>query len=64
MFINNACSCPNCEKELRMACMSPEFCKPCCIKEKSKVKLCSICKSEYAVEYNKCPTCVSEKSNI
>jgi hypothetical protein len=54
---NHDCSCPHCETELKSGCMSPKFCKPCCVKEKSKAKVCPVCKAEYASEYDGCPSC-------
>jgi len=52
------CSCPYCETELKKRCFSAEFCKPCCASGKEKnVKICSVCRAEYAYEYNECPAC-------
>ncbi|MDR1401218.1 MAG: hypothetical protein LBI98_02810 [Endomicrobium sp.] len=59
------CCCPHCETELKKGCLNPAFCEPCYInKRKSGIKVCSVCKSEYAYGYSKCPVCVMlEKNN-
>jgi hypothetical protein len=52
---SSSCSCPHCKEELKNGCMSPKFCKLC--ETKKHVRVCAVCGAEYALEYEKCPSC-------
>jgi hypothetical protein len=61
MYKDN-CSCPFCQTELKNGCLSPEFCKPCCVTKNSSIEVCDVCESEYSNEYKQCPICQAEQN--
>jgi hypothetical protein len=65
-FNGQNCCCPHCEAELKNGCLSPEFCTPCYISRKNNgIKMCPVCKSEYAYEeYSECPVCSVQKKIV
>jgi hypothetical protein len=53
----NSCKCGYCEIELKKACFSPQFCKPCSVKKNSEIKVCKKCGAVYEPQYQQCPSC-------